>query len=365
MRTLKSTPLTDGYHMPAEFGPHHQSWMLWPERTDIWPHGGKPAQTVFAEIASAIAQFEAVTVGVSSRQYQNARARLPPSVRVVEVSYNGCWIRDTGPVFISNDRGHVRGVDWEFNAWGGLKEGLYFPWDLDNLIAQKILDLENIDRYAGPLIMEGGGINVDGEGTLLTTESCILNPNRNADIDISTAEQTFSDFLGVKKIIWLKRGLYLDETGGHIDNLCSFVRPGVVLLTWTTDSSDPQYEISQEAYELLASTTDAHGKPLKIIKIQQPQPIYIEQTDSASVDSIPGTVPRIVGARLPASYINFYFVNGGLLVPIFRDAADSGALRAISDAVPDKKIVPINTKALLFGGGNIHCNVLQQPLAKN
>lgn len=363
MNTISSTPQRDGFRMPSEFERHTRTWMLWPERTDIWPFGAKQAQSKFVDIAKAIARFEPVTMGVSARQFMNARQRLPSEIRVVEVSYNGCWIRDTGPTFVINSAGEIRGVDWKFNAWGGLDEGLYFPWNLDDLLPQKILSLSCIDRYAAPIVLEGGGIHTDGEGTLLTTESCVLNPNRNPGLTRDQAESIFREFLGVTKIIWLKRGLYLDETGGHIDNISCFVRPGVVALAWTDDKNDPQHEISSEALQILNSAIDAKGRHLQVHKIPQPSPIFIQKEESETVDIVQGTVSRPAGGRLPASYLNYYTVNGGVIVPAFGDIVDSKALALIQGLYPERLAVSVNTRALLFGGGNIHCNVLQEPRA--
>ncbi|HET91546.1 MAG TPA: agmatine deiminase, partial [Chloroflexi bacterium] len=165
--TINSTPRRDGFRMPGEFEPHAGCWMLWPERPDNWRWGAKPAQRAFAAVAAAIAQFEPVTMGVSRSQFRNARHMLPDAVRVVEMSYDDAWMRDNGPTFVVNDRGAVRAVDWEFNAWGGLDGGLYFPWDQDRLVARKVAEIERVDRYAAPLVLEGGSIHVDGAGTCL------------------------------------------------------------------------------------------------------------------------------------------------------------------------------------------------------
>jgi agmatine deiminase len=164
---------------------------------------------------------------------------LSPSIRVVEMSTNDAWIRDTGPTFVINEAGDRRGIDWHFNAWGGLEGGLYFPWDRDDRLARKVLEIEGADRYQAPIVLEGGSIHVDGQGTVLTTEECLLNPNRNPDLSRKEIEQTLHAYLAAKKVIWLDRGVFNDETNGHIDNLACFVRPGVVLLTWTDDETDP------------------------------------------------------------------------------------------------------------------------------
>ena len=219
-RITGSTPKLDGYRMPAEFEPQAGVWMLWPERNDNWRDGAKPAQKAFLDVATAILQFEPVTVCVSPAQYQNARERLPRAVRVVEMASNDAWIRDCGPTFLVNDNGGVRAVDWTFNAWGGLVDGLYFPWDLDDQVAQKVCEIERVDSYrTDGFVLEGGSIHVDGEGTVLTTEMCLLSEGRNPDKSKEEIEQMICDYLGCEKVLWIKDGIDPDETNGHIDDV--------------------------------------------------------------------------------------------------------------------------------------------------
>jgi agmatine deiminase len=266
-KTLSTLPLQDGFRMPGEFEAHHGCWMLWPFRLDTWRASALPAQEQFAAVAAAIAQFEAVTVGAAARQYENARRMLPSHIRVVEMSSNDAWMRDTGPTFVVDDRGGVRGVDWRFNAYGGLNGGLYFPWDLDDTVARKVLEIEALDRYRAPFVLEGGAIHVDGQGTLIATEECLLNPNRNPALSRQAIENHLRAYLNVERIIWLGKGVFLDETGGHVDNLCCFVRPAEVLLSWTDDTADPQYEISRQALEVLSAARDARGRRLTVHRI--------------------------------------------------------------------------------------------------
>jgi agmatine deiminase len=347
--------------MPGEFEPHAGCWMLWPERPDNWRLGGKPAQRTFAAVVTVIAQFEPVTVGVSSGQFRNARRMLPDSVRVVEMSYNDAWMRDCGPTFVVNDQGIARGIDWNFNAWGGLQGGLYFPWDQDDLVARKVLEIERLDRYKADLVMESGSIHVDGEGTCLTTKECLLNPNRNPHLTQAEIEEYLRQYLNVEKVIWLERGVYRDETSGHVDNLCCFVRPGVLALTWTDDKSDPQYEISAQACEQLSATTDAKGRHFEIHKVHQPGPIYIAPEESEGVDTIEGTLPRPAGNRLAGSYINFYIANGGVIMPTFDDLHDSAATETLQKLFSNRQVVGVPAREILLGGGNIHCITQQQP----
>ncbi len=210
--TLKTTPAADGFLMPAEFAPHSGCWMLWPERTSNWRLGAKPAQQAFATVATAIATGEPVTVGASRSQFVHARSMLPDAIRVVELSSDDAWMRDVGPTFVVNRRGVARGVDWIFNAWGGLGGGEYFPWDQDDLVARKVLEIEGCDRYRAPLVLEGGAIHVDGEGTLITTEECLLDPNRNPHLDKGQIEILLHEYLGITSVVWLGKGVFEDET---------------------------------------------------------------------------------------------------------------------------------------------------------
>jgi len=359
---VASTPRADGFRMPAEFEPHAGTWMLWPERTDNWRLGAKPAQDAFARVAAAISEFEPVTVGVSARQFEHARHALPPRVRVVELSSNDAWMRDCGPTFVVHPRGEVRAINWRFNAWGGLAGGLYFPWDLDDVVPVKVAEIEHVNRYEAPLVLEGGSIHVDGEGTAFTTVECLLNPNRNPGLSKIGVEQSLCDYLGVEKVIWLERGFHHDETSGHIDNLLAPVRPGVVALAWTDDPSDPQHEISRAAYELLAGSTDARGRRFEIAKIHIPSPVLITAEESAGVDEVAGTLPRQSGDRMAASYVNYYTCNGGLVVPTFGDPRDAAALATLRKLYPDRKVVGVAALEILLGGGNIHCITQQQPV---
>lgn len=348
--------------MPAEFEHHAGTWILWPERTDNWRLGAKPAQDAFANVAAAIADFEPVTVGVSARQFEHARGVLPARVRVVELSNNDAWMRDCGPTFVVHPNGDVRAINWRFNAWGGLAGGLYFPWDLDDAVPIKVAEIEHLNRYDAPLVLEGGSIHVDGEGTLFTTEECLLNPNRNPGLSRAEIEQRLRDYLNVEKIIWLERGLYNDETSGHIDNLLSPVRPGLVALAWSDDPSDPQFEISREAHARLSRTPDARGRQLGIVKLHVPAPVIITPEESAGVDAIQGTLPRAAGDRLAASYANYYTCNGGVIVPTFGDPRDAKALEILRGLYPDRRVVGIVAREILLGGGNIHCITQQQPV---
>ena len=350
--------------MPGEFEPHAGCWMVWPERTDNWRLGAKPAQAAFAAVASAIARFEPVTMAVSSAQFVHARAQLPASVRLVEMSTNDAWMRDTGPTIVVNERGERRGVDWIFNAWGGLDGGLYFPWDQDDLVARKVLEIEGLHRYRAPLVLEGGAIHVDGEGTCLTTEECLLDRNRNPQLERQQVEDMLRAYLGVETVIWLGRGVHEDETDGHVDNLCCFARPGEVLLTWTDDRRDPQYRISHDAFERLQAARDARGRAFNIHKLVQPGPLRMTAEEADGVDRVDGTRHRRAGMRLAGSYVNFYLANRAVIVPLVDGRRDRAALTKLRKVFPEREVVGVPAREILLGGGNIHCITQQIPAGR-
>ncbi|WP_148252709.1 agmatine deiminase [Aidingimonas lacisalsi] len=355
------TPASQGFSMPAEFAPHEACWMLWPQRPDTWRYGAKPAQQAFVDVASAIADSETVFVGVNDEQYENARNQLPESVRVVELSNNDAWMRDVGPTFLTSPDGHLAMVDWQFNAWGGLEGGLYFPWDKDRRIRSKIAEILGIPRFEVPVVLEGGAIHVDGEGTLITTRECLLNPNRNPGLDQAGMEQVLREYLGVTKVIWLPRGCYRDETDGHVDNLCCFVAPGEVALTWSDDENDPQHAISRQALELLETTTDARGRSLKVHKFTQPGPLHIAEEEASGIDRLNSSYPRQPGDRMAASYVNFYIGNSVVVMPMLDPAHDDDARKRLQALFPDRRVIGVPAREILLGGGNIHCITQQQP----
>lgn len=364
MTTMNSTPRADGFHMPAEWAPQSQIWMVWPERPDNWRLGAKPVQAAHVALAKAIARFEPVTVAVSAAQYDNARARLDvPNIRVVEISNDDAWMRDTGPTFVINDNGEVRGVDWAFNAWGGFDGGLYAPWNRDEQLASKVLEIERCLRYhTEGFVLEGGSIHVDGEGTLVTTEECLLNRNRNPHLTREQIEQVLSDHLAVDKIIWLPDGLYNDETDGHVDNFCCYVRPGEVLLAWTDDPQDPNYPRCQAALKVLEGNVDAKGRPFVVHKMPIPGPLYATEEECAGVDLVAGSQERTPSSRLAGSYVNFLIVNGGIIAPSFDDPLDGPAQALLQALFPEHEVVMVPGRELLLGGGNIHCLTQQQPV---
>lgn len=375
-RICNSTPRQDGFRMPGEFEPQDHIFMIWPERTDNWRLGAKPAQRVFTEVAKAIARHTPVTMLVNNSQYANARARLPEHIRVVEMSSDDSWCRDCGPTFVVNDAtGEIRGVDWIFNAWGGLKDGLYFPWANDDAMAQKICDLQGIDSYrtdadscpAGlDFILEGGSIHVDGEGTLITTEMCLLNPEsgRNyPELDKEQIEMMLKEYLNLEKIIWIKDGIDPYETNGHIDDVACYIRPGEVACIWTEDENHPFYAAAQAAYKTLSEATDAKGRKLKVWKMcMTKEPCYLKDADS--IDTATGAIPREEGEISIASYMNFLITNNAIILPQYGDENDALAVSQAQEMFPGYTIEPVMTTEVAYGGGNIHCITQQQPSVK-
>lgn len=349
--------------MPGEFEPHSGCWMAWPERPDNWRLGAKPAQEAYAAVAAAIAGSEPVTMAVSDAQFENARAMLPPAVRVVEVSTDDAWIRDHGPTFVVDGAGGRRGVDWRFNAWGGKNGGLYFPWDRDERVAAKVLEIEGADRYRAPIVLEGGAIHVDGEGTVLTTEECLLNPNRNPELSQEQIERVLLDYLGAEKMVWLGPGVFEDETDGHVDNLACFARPGTVLLTWTDDEDDPQHAISRDARERLEAASDARGRPFEVVLLPSPGPLQISAEEAEGVQVVEGSRPRRAGDRMAASYVNFYLGNSRIVMPLLDPRHDGEAEAILRRVFPEREVVGVPAREILLGGGNIHCVTQQVPAA--
>jgi agmatine deiminase len=359
--TFEKTPAADGFRMPGEFEPHSGCWMAWPERPDNWRLGARPAQEAFVALAEAISATEAVTMAVSDAEFERCRAMLPPRVRVVEISTDDAWLRDTGPTFVVDDSGGRRGVDWRFNAWGGKDGGLYFPWERDDRVAAKVLEIEGADRYRAPLVLEGGSIHVDGEGTVLTTEECLLNPNRNPGLSREQVEQLLLDYLGAEKVIWLGAGVFEDETDGHVDNLACFARPGTVLLTWSEHDEDPQRTISRDARARLEAASDARGRPFEVVLLPSPGPLHATVEEAEGVVPAEGTMPRRAGARLAASYVNFYLANSRVVYPLLDERWDEEVAAILSECFPGRKAVGVPAREILLGGGNVHCLTQQVP----
>ena len=362
------------YYMPAEWYRHSKCWMLWPYRGDNWRNNAARAREAFLQVATAIAKFEPVTFGVrkdcwtDASNMLNAHKSSHPTkhdINMIEIESDDCWMRDCGPTFVipkdHNLENPLAGIDWDFNAWGGKLPS----WSLDEKVAAESLKHSQATRFKPQqFVLEGGSIHVDGEGTVITTEQCLLHPNRNPHLTKSQIESYLLEYLGATKVIWLPRGLTADDdTDGHIDNFCCFVAPGKVLLAWSDDEDDEQYAISREAYAILQQSTDAHQRPLEIIKMPIPSPKL-----TYSAEEIGGLIGpegmefgRHVGVRLAGSYVNFYLANGGVVMPCFQVPTDAQAKEILQSVFPEYEIVQVSGREILLGGGNIHCITQQEP----
>jgi agmatine deiminase len=354
-------PAAEGFWMPAEYEAHEGTWLLWPARHDNWRERARPAQAAFTQVASAIRRFERVHVGVMPHLLADARAMLPHDIEVHGMEYDDCWMRDVGPTFVvGEERQSIRAVHWRFNAWGGL----YHPFDRDERVPLEVLARSALpmrDRYRSPIVLEGGGLHVDGEGTALLTEECALDPNRNPGMTRERMEAVLREYLGVSHFIWLGKGVYNDETTGHIDNLACFAAPGKVCLTWTDDESDPQHAISLDAWKRLSDARDAQGRRLQVLKLPMPGPLHMTDDEARGLTPSESMKPRRAGDRLAASYVNFYFANGAIIMPLLDPLTDEQAAAVLRKACPGRQIVGVPAREILLGGGGIHCITQQIP----
>ncbi len=328
------------FRMPAEWAPHERCWMAWPCRPEGWKNGLGPAREAFASAVIAIARFEPVSLLVRPQDRDEAHRLTRGAAELVPAELDDSWTRDTGPTFLVDDAGHLAGVDWGFNGWGLV----YAGFSKDARVARRILDLADARRIAGPQILEGGSIHVDGEGTLLTTAQCLLDPLRNPHLDEADIEANLSAALGVETVVWLPRGLTNDETRGHVDNLCCFSAPGHVLLPSTPDADDPDFAVLAEARAALEATVDARGRRLEITALPMPP----RRRDAQ-------------GRVMPRSYVNFYLANGAVVMPGFDVPSDAEAARILGATFPGREVVIVPGDGILDGGGNIHCITQQQP----
>ncbi len=332
------------YQMPAEWTTHQRTFISWPVQDSmVYPDDYEHVWNGYAELVHAIAEFEPVSIVTNRDDIEKLKAIfVDERVGFLPIEHNDAWLRDNGPTFVKNDDGDIAGINWIFNAWGEK----YSPWKLDNDVAPKILEHFNIKRFDAQIVMEGGSFHVDGEGTLLTTEECLLNPNRNPDLSKEQVEQYLKDYLNIEKVIWLNRGLSGDETDGHVDNVACFAEPGKVIMQVCHDPSDDNYQITQENLEILRKVTDAKGRKLEVIEIEQPPASHFEES------------------RLTLSYLNFYFVNDGIILPVFGGTAketDQKAIDVLQRTFPDRKIRTIDGMAIIKEGGNVHCTTQQMP----
>jgi len=340
------TPTSLGFRMPAEWEPHERCIMGWPTelRHDVWGDQYLFAMASYAAVAHAIAEFEPVLMLVRPGEGAVARSYCGSHVEVVEMPIDDSWLRDSGPIFLTHPDGRLAMSDFLFNSWGER----YLPYDNDADVGRRLAEHFGVERFAAPMVLEGGSITVDGEGTLITTESCLLHPSRNPGLTKDEMTQVLKDYLGVEKVIWLVSGLGLEEdpdTDGHVDGVGAFVSPGRVLLHMVRDPQHPDYENLLENRRRL-ETTDARGRALEIVEF-----------DLRSRPVLVGDTPVV------ETYINSYFANGALIVPTGGTADDEAALARLQEIVPGYEVVGVPCPVIGYGGGGIHCITQQVPVA--
>ncbi|MGA7462724.1 MAG: agmatine deiminase family protein [Candidatus Korobacteraceae bacterium] len=367
---LSQPPAALGYRMPAEWEPHEATWIAWPHNRSDWPGKFEAVPWIYAEIVRHLARVERVNIlvndeaaEVKARQVlvrshvlpEKAGAPGKPSgnLRFFRISTNRGWTRDYGPIFVRRDsrKGElppVAATVWRFNAWAK-----YSDWKFDTLAGAEITTALKVPawqpemRHNGEhrVVLEGGSIDVNGRGTLITTEECLLSDvqQRNPGLSREHMEELFADYLGIEKVIWLERGIVGDDTHGHVDDIARFVGPRTVVTAYEPDPDDPNYEPLRENFRWLKKSTDQSGKPLKVLKLPMPKPVLFE------------------GQRLPASYANFYIANKLVLVPVFGDANDRVALDVLAEAFPEREIVGVYCRDFIWGLGALHCMTQQQP----
>jgi agmatine deiminase len=336
-------PARDGFAMPAEWATHARTWMCWPCRIEAWggPEGLLRAKQAFARVARAISSFEPVTLAARPEDAAEAKLATSGKVEILETPIDDSWARDSGPTFVLGPRGARAAVQWQFNAWGNK----YQPWNQDAQFATRAAKTSDVRIYDAPLVCEGGAIHTDGEGTLITTEQCLLNPNRNPNLTRQQVEERLALYTGARRILWLGEGFSDDETDGHIDNIACFAAPSRVLVGIPSARSHPDYEPVMELVRRLRANRDAHGRAFEIVEIEQPRKV--------------GEDAR--GRPLQASYINFYLANGGLVMPGFNDRHDELARTALAQCFPNRDILQIEALDIVAGGGGIHCITQQEP----
>ncbi|MDO4218410.1 MAG: agmatine deiminase [Synergistaceae bacterium] len=362
---LATIPKQDNFYMPAEYETHEATCLIWPTRAGSWGKNPVKSQIAFTNVIKEIAKGEKVYLICDEKHLEDAKKMVGNSATIIIAETDDSWARDVCPTFLTNGQA-VRGVNWQFNAWGGDYDGLYASWKKDNALAPFVCHKLGLDYYdASHFILEGGSIHSDGEGTIVTTEACLLSKGRNSKLSKIEIEENLKNYLGAQKILWLPRGIAGDETNEHVDNICAFIDSACVVLATTDNKNDIQYEPSQETLEYLKNACDVLGQKIKIVPLPIPDyPITLTKEDCDEYVFEEGEDKREIGERLAASYVNFYFCNNSVLVPQFggkNEQSDKRALQILSDAMPHRKIIGIDAIDILKGGGNIHCITQQIP----
>jgi agmatine deiminase len=338
MDMLDEIPSEIGLSMPAEWSPHRGCLVSWPCRPPTFLGLIKKAEAEYMSVIEAISEFEPVTVLSDPSTADDARAKVGEGTTVLQVDLDDSWIRDNGPIFVTSSNSGVAMVDFMFNAWG--EKG---PYEKDDAVPAHLSRAFGAARYAAPMVLEGGSISVDGEGTLMTTEQCLLHPNRNPSMDRDAIEDVLKRFLGVTKILWLGSGQADDVTDGHVDGVACFCGPKAVMIARTKDEADPNYEMLVENRERLETMTDAKGRSIEIMDLIQPSPREVD------------------GQMITPGYINHYVANGGVVAPEFGIREDALAADMLRSFYADRKVTCVSVPHIEIGGGGIHCITQQIP----
>ncbi len=346
----QKTPAELGFYMPAEWRAHAGTWLTWPKDPETWPGRVERVEEIYLEIIAALAPHETVNVLVDDAEVEHTVKRRcnfrgTENVRFHHIPTVDSWIRDYGPNFLVSDHGAGAFNDWIFNAWGDKYEAL----KQDNSVPQLLEPVLQLERFAPGIVLEGGAIDVNGHGCVLTTEQCLLNPNRNPQLSQTEIEAYLENYLGVTKVLWLGEGIVGDDTDGHIDDIARFVSPNVIVCALEDDPEDANYELLQDNLSRLKQMTDANDRPFEIVTLPMPGVVGGESTGTRNLD------------RLPASYANFYIANNVVLLPVFGHANDTRALDTLQTVFPDRRVIPIDCEPLVWGMGTIHCLTQQQP----
>lgn len=344
------TPAELGFYMPAEWRTHAGTWLTWPKDPETWPGLVERVEEIYLQIIAALAPHEVVNLLVDDADVERTVQRrcnfeAAENVRFLQIRTVDSWIRDYGPNFLVSDRGTGAFNDWIFNAWGNKYEALKQDDGIPRLLEPAL----QLRRFTPGIVLEGGAIDVDGTGCVLTTEQCLLNPNRNPQLSRSEIETYLQNYLGVTKVLWLGEGIVGDDTDGHIDDIARFVSPGVIVCALEDDPADANYELLHDNLSRLKHMTDANDRPFEIVTLPMPGIVGGESTDTRNLE------------RLPASYANFYIANKVVLLPVFGHANDTRALDTMQKVFPDRRVIPINCEPLVWGMGTIHCLTQQQP----
>lgn len=349
-----TTPIADGFTMPAEYKEHERTYMIWPDRNKLWRNEAKQAQRAYVDVAQAIVQDEPVSMLVKPGNVEQATQALPDAVNIEPVPVNDAWARDTAPMFVQKEE-EIRAVDWGFNAYGGLYDDYEDDRNLSKLVSQN----NEIDVYESNMILEGGSVTINENGVVLTTEECLLSDDRNPNLTKQEIEGKLKEYMGARKVIWLPNGIVNDETSGHVDNLATFADNNVVLLHWTDDQSDPQHKRSKEALTVLQKAKTSSGEAFNVIKLPQPGPLYANKNEAEAPEG-----PE-AGERLAASYVNFTLTNESVIAPSFNVKQDEVAHAKLNRAFPDRSIKTVPAREIVLGGGGIHCITREKPATKS